>query len=263
MNLISGLRKEYLYRKQFLKSHPWFLFKLKLKQKRKFGVGFFQDHFHCMGLFSRHFGYFAQNGQDYFLDNYVFEGKTNGYFVDIGTFEPIFDNATYFFEKNRGWRGVAIEPQKAHVAAWKNNRATPIVNAAASIENGTSQFVVVTHPTVMNYNAWSGLETTLANEKIEQLPVGAERNLIETATVSVSHVLQEQGVKRVDFLSIDVEGHELEVLKGIDFDTYDIKCIVIENDILPEGDPIIQKYILDKGYRYVARLTSDDVFIKN
>lgn len=262
MIILRYAKKRYLYLKQFLKSHPWFLLKLKFRQKMKYGLNFFQDHFHCLGLFSRHLGYFSQNGQDYFLDKYIFNGKNNGYFVDIGTFEPIFDNATYFFEKNRSWKGVAIEPQLAHVQNWKNQRSTPVVHAAASSEVGSSSFVVVRHPTIMNYNAWSGLKSTIADEKMDILPEGAERSLIDTATVSVSHVLKEQGIKDVDYLSIDVEGHEMEVLKGIDFNAYNFKCIVIENDIMPEGDPKIHQFIIDKGYQYIARLTSDDIFIK-
>jgi FkbM family methyltransferase len=252
------------YVRQFSKSHPIFLLKLKLKQKKKFGLHFFQDHFHCLGLYSRRFGYFAQNGQDYFLDKELFHGKQNGFFVDIGTFSPDFDNATYFFEHNKNWSGVAIEPQEKHVQAWRKIRKTPIVHAAASSHSGVEDFVVVEHPSVMNYNAWSGLQTSLAEEKLRQLPTETKRSVVPVQTVLVSTVLDQylKADQVVDFLSIDVEGHEMDVLNGIDFERHKIKCVVIENDILPEGDVIIQNFLIKKGYKYIARLTSDDVFVR-
>jgi FkbM family methyltransferase len=250
----------YIY--QVFKFYPRFQFKLKWAQKWRHGLGFFQDHHHCLGRFSRRYGYLSQNGQDYFLDQKIFHQKTKGVFVDVGTFEPEFDNATIFFEKYRNWTGLAIEPQLAHVDKWRLLRKSPIVHAAASRSDGTAEFVVVNHPDVMNYNAWSGLKSSIANEKMNQLPDGAYRSSISVPTISISKALDQNGIKEVDFLSIDVEGHELEVLSGIDFKRHSIKCIVIENDILPEGDPIIHNFLKEQGYKYIARLTSDDVFVK-
>ncbi len=250
--------------KQFLKSHPWFLIKLKYRQKLKYGFNFFQDHFHCLGLYSRRLGYFSQNGQDYFLDKKIFHGMHNGFFVDIGTFSPDFDNATYFFERHKNWKGLAIEPQIKHVAAWRAVRKTPIIHAAASSTSGTSNFIVVDHPSVMNYNAWSGLESSIANEKMTLLPPETNKTSITIPTTTVTEALEKfaEPNKIINYMSIDVEGHEMEVLKGIDFNKFNIQCIVIENDILPEGDPIIHNYMISKGYKYIARLTSDDIFIK-
>lgn len=256
------LKKINQYSRQFLKSHPLFLIKLKLKQKIRNGLMFYQDHFHCLGLYSQKFGYFSQNGQDFFLDKHIFKGKENGFFIDIGTFAPDFDNATYWFEKNKKWKGLGIEPQIQHVEKWMQTRKNPIIHAAASSESGKANFIVVQHPEVMNYNAWSGIQTSIAQEKMELLPKETSKSLIEVNTVSVTDALSQINVRDIDLVSIDVEGHELEVLKGIDFKNLNIKCLVIENDILPEGDPVIIDFVKSKGYDYIARLTSDDIFIK-
>lgn len=255
-------KKIFWYFHQLYKSHPAFLIQLKWKQKKKYGLMFHQDHFHLLGLFSRRFGFYAQNGQDYFLNKHIYKGKSNGFFVDIGTFAPDFDNATYWFEKNKNWNGVGIEPQIEHVRKWKEIRKNPIVHAAASSVSGKADFLVVQHPQVMNYNAWSGLQKSIANEKMDLLPKDTKKQIVSVDTVSVTDVLTKMNIKKVDLLSIDVEGHEMDVLQGIDFKNFDIECLVIENDILPEGDPNIINFIKSKGYKYVARLTSDDVFVK-
>ncbi len=76
--------------------------------------------------------------------------------------------------------------------------------------------------------------------------------------------MKEQKVSHVDAAFIDVEGYEMNVLKGIDFQKLDITCLCIEND--QEGrlfpDMELRQYLIDRGYRLVARLSIDDVFVK-
>ncbi len=92
----------------------------------------------------------------------------------------------------------------------------------------------------------------------------------------LSDILSENSINEVDYLSIGVEGYEMNVLESIDFSKVDIKVISLENDLgfqnLPFlgkrlgselGNNKLRKYLKDRGYRYVARIVCDDFFIKN
>lgn len=74
-------------------------------------------------------------------------------------------------------------------------------------------------------------------------------------------ILEENHIKEVDFISLDVEGCELQILQGINFHKVKIKCLVIENVNSLEMMYKIRKYLTDRGYWLIARLTSDDVFV--
>lgn len=81
----------------------------------------------------------------------------------------------------------------------------------------------------------------------------------------LSDVLEERNIKEVDFMSIDVEGYEMQVLSGIDFEKVNIRCIVIENDKHKRGvgsNRLRQWICRQGGYILIARLTSDDVYVK-
>ncbi len=82
---------------------------------------------------------------------------------------------------------------------------------------------------------------------------------------TITSFLDSKNISSVDALFIDVEGYEMEVLKGIDFEKINIGCICVENnrksDVLP--DKAMRDFIISKGYRLIARLTIDDVFVKN
>lgn len=81
----------------------------------------------------------------------------------------------------------------------------------------------------------------------------------------LDEVLIENQISQVDYLSIDVEGYEMNVLLGLDFSKIAIKCIDIENYIgMPYlGNSRLRRYILNSGYRQAARLMGDDIFLKN
>ena len=75
-------------------------------------------------------------------------------------------------------------------------------------------------------------------------------------------VLVDSGITHVDFLSIDVEGYEMQVLGGLDFAKVDVTCLILENDETKQGDDSLRDHMLINAYRHVARLGGDDVFIK-
>ena len=80
--------------------------------------------------------YYSQVGQDYFLDSIIFYRKQGGFFLDIGGNDPVSINNTYFFEKNRAWKGLAFEPLAEQREKWKDSRTTECLPFALGSTTG-------------------------------------------------------------------------------------------------------------------------------
>lgn len=193
---------------------------------------------------------YSQFGQDAFIYWMVFGGKKteDGVFLDIGGNDPININNTYLLEQ-KGWTGLAFEPVKAQADKWEV-RKTPCYNVAIGMTEGEVEF------TEVNAHQHSGIGVISEDEGSATYKVRQRK---------LSNILKEHNIKHVDVVSLDVEGYEMNVLKGIDFDAVDITCFCIENNeddrLLPDLD--LRKFMIEKGYRLIARLSIDDIFVKN
>jgi FkbM family methyltransferase len=205
--------------------------------------------------------YFSQVGQDKFIDEYFF-GKSEGFFVDIGAHDPVEGSNSYFFESQRGWSGICIEPQYNLYKKLKENRSCICLNCAVSDENKISEFY-----TVDGYsNALSGLVDKYDQKHLnrinnEILNHGGKINKTHVVTKKLQDIFDEHGVKEVDFCSIDTEGSELIIIKSIDFSRTKIKLFCVENNYQTDD---VKKYLEETGmYKLHTKIQWDDVFVLN
>jgi FkbM family methyltransferase len=166
-----------------------------------------------------------------------FAGRT-GFFVDVGANDPHIDSQTFHLEQS-GWTGVLIEPQPDLAEALRIRRAKVYANACSGPENaGTSMRLHL-----------AGVFSSLN----KQLPVATAR-VEQTIAVSVrtlDDILRDaRAPAPIDFLSIDVEGHELEVLRGFDFDAWRPRLILIEDHVL---DRSLHSFLVRHGYVWIRR----------
>jgi FkbM family methyltransferase len=171
----------------------------------------------------------SQKGQVRFLLEVVFNYakfglKRNGYFVDLGGGHPIDDSNTYFIENCLGWRGLIIEPNKSSFELLDEIRASKVTKRAISSTSGMLKEFRFDNNSLGGF-VGEEYDNNLRNRRNE-----LEAAEIETIiTFSLNDTLIEfHSPKNMDFLSLDVEGAELEVLIGIDFDRFKWRCMTIE-----------------------------------
>ena len=172
-----------------------------------------------------------------------------GIFVDVGANDGKIGSMTYELEKN-GWTGILIEPNPVLVENLKKIRTSPVYPYAISSTEGELPFYIVEGPNNMHglsrFNYTNEFEAHVKKEGGSVHPTIVHVKKISTI-MNEAHNLE-----RVDFLKIDVEGHELEVLKSFDFIKYRPRLIVTE-DNFKDADKAVRHLLQTAGYVVIAR----------
>lgn len=162
---------------------------------------------------------YAQRLEDYHLD-LVFEGEPKGFYVDIGGGHPVADNVSFHFYL-KGWRGLVVEPQRALAKLYSSIRPRDVVlDCLVGDHDGEVAFHQV--------EKLHGFSTTVQKHAEGAAEFGAGFRTEARAVRRLSGLLDQKGVKDVDFLKIDVEGAEKAVLDGLDRSRHRPKVMCIE-----------------------------------
>ena len=115
-----------------------------------------------------------------------------------------------------------------------------------------------------NWDFNGELSFVLESRQKNELHKYKEYEIIPTPFIALKNVFAENNVSHIDYLSMDVEGYELDALKGIDFKAVTINVMTIENnDTSSFGDDKIRKFLKEKGFVFYARMhILDDVYVR-
>lgn len=200
---------------------------------------------------------YSQDNQDYIVYENFFKNKKDGFFCDIGGNHPLKINNTLYFEE-LGWSGIAFEPLPHMSALWVEHRKAKLFSFALSDTEGIVTFTVVKDAT-----GWEDMLSFV--KETRDVKYDYETQEIEVQTKIFKDVIEKENIKVVDYLSLDVEGHELNVLKGIDFDKVRINVLTIENNspcCITYGDEEIRKIMFKNNYILWGRTIGlDDIFV--
>lgn len=191
--------------------------------------------------------YSSQFKQDQYLQQLFFKNKRSGTFVEVGAADGIQCSNTLFFERNLGWRGMCIEPSPEPFKKLRKNRKSICVNRAISDKAGNAQFVVS--------GLLSGLREPMDPRHVERIKHTYKKNL-HTITVQccrLDELMKQHNIKHVDYLSLDVEGGEMNVLRSINWDEVTIDVLSVEGNY-SECWVAHRAFLAEKGYIFVRRL---------
>lgn len=152
--------------------------------------------------------YYSQSNQDKWVCE-LFKFKKDGYFVDVGASNGIHINNTYCLEQFLNWNGICIEADTNIFNQLTNNRKCLKVNAAVSDKNGTCEFLLDS--------------------------LSKQHNVMECTTLD--YILEKcKAPQEIDYISIDIEGMEYQVLSALNFNKWNIKSMTIEHNSYLEGE---------------------------
>lgn len=204
--------------------------------------------------------FYSQDEQDLIIDT-LSKKKENGIFVDIGAHNGIKFSNSYFFENQRNWTGVCVEPMPEVFAELEKNRKCHLVNGVISDTDDTLEFRRI----IGRGDMLSGIAKYQSEEhktRMEQkiVEVGSKMEVIEVKSYQLAGVLNNLGIKNIDYLSLDVEGAEFEILSSIDFKSFDIKFMTIENNY---NDSNIRDILKSNNFKFLFKFGSDDFYVHN
>ena len=198
----------------------------------------------------------------------IFKSYENGIYIDIGCGHPIKNNNTYLLNK-KGWSGINIDLDKDNMELFKIYRPKDY-NICAAISDEIKE------TDLFFYHPKSALNTI--DKKTSNYQKAKVTSLKKIETTTLNDVLNKSiyNSSKIDFLSIDVEGSELSVLKNFNFKKYEPKVIVVEYldlslkkleiknlNIQNAINSEIYKLITSKNYTLANMVHSDLVFIYN
>tara|TARA_B100000963_G_scaffold200386_1_gene174527 strand:+ start:1529 stop:2233 length:705 start_codon:yes stop_codon:yes gene_type:complete len=202
--------------------------------------------------------FYSQNKEDVFVLNY-FKKKNNGFYVDVGCHHPTRINNTYLLYRH-GWRGVNIDMSKLSIDLFNILRKNDVnVHSAVSTKNKK-----------INYYTNKGLflSASIIQKKNDAKFKYKEQVSSKPLTIILDKTIYKR--KQIDFLSIDAEGADYEVLRSLDLKKYKPKLICIEiwgdwknqKKKLKIKNHKIYKYLVEKNYKLVTNLAENFIFKK-
>jgi FkbM family methyltransferase len=186
---------------------------------------------------------YSQNREDLLLAK-IFSAKEYGVCVEVGAFDGVSFSNSLLLEQ-RGWDCILVEPNPHLCEQIRKNRpSAKLFACAASDLRGTA---------VLNFGMEADLYGTIEGGGLPLDRLRIESSGLKTVNVetrTLDDILQEAGHASIDFLSIDVEGHELSVLRGFDIGNWKPRIAILENNALRE-DPAVRQIMSQAGYRQV------------
>jgi FkbM family methyltransferase len=183
-----------------------------------------------------------------------------GTFLEIGCWDGVNISNTYELEQE-GWSGVCVDPFPRNF----EKRSCQLIQTAIVGEKcGTKKFLKVSidraHGGDVSYfSGWA--ETVWNNLNISKLIIDScDFEIVDVERTTFTELMQMTGRAHFDFLSIDTEGSELEIIKGIDFDKYSFGFISVEHNYNFDKKQAIRSIMFDNGYDLVLELPIDDLF---
>jgi FkbM family methyltransferase len=179
----------------------------------------------------------SEHGEEWIVRDY-FHDERGGVFVDVGANDYRRFSNTYYLETSLSWSGLAIEPQRKFAADYARYRPRTVF-VPLFVSDRSNAEVVLNVPA--NNDLIASADRTFVENN------GGESVVpLRTNTTTLDDVLDRQRIQRVDFLSIDVELHEPEVLRGFTLERFRPRLVCVEAH--PEVRQQILDYFAARGY---------------
>ena len=202
---------------------------------------------------------FGLNQLDLKVSQYL--NFSNGFFIEVGANDGVSQSNTLYLEKYRKWKGLLIEAIPELAQKCKINRPNCIVENYALVPFDYEGSDIEMHYCNLMSLVKGAQKSAL--EELDHIERGCKVQKISSYQISVpartlNSILEEHNIEKIDFFSLDVEGYELSVLKGIDLERFQPTYILVEARYRQEIDDYLDPY-----YEVLAELTERDILYKS
>lgn len=204
--------------------------------------------------------YYSQIKQDQILNEKIFKNNKNGFYVDVGANHPTRHSNTYFFEKHLEWKGICIEPQEEMQKLLKEQRNCILITNG--VYNKKTELEFCTTVTGL-----CGLVETYEPEHIQRINRESKQNNINNQITKIKvdtleNIFDKHNVKIIDYMSMDIEGSELEALQGINFNKVKINVIDIE-DNYPKSkkSKLVHELLIKNNFNFIGNIGWDRIYV--
>jgi FkbM family methyltransferase len=188
----------------------------------------------------------SQIGQDRWVAEKVFPGVRDGYFVDVGSGHGFTDSNTWSLEQ-RGWTGICIDPFPGNMDGRTCQMFQQVVGSVAGQQ-----------VTFVKAGAIGGISDHLGRWKSHT----DDAETVELTTTTLGDVLRRAGAPSyIHFISLDIEGAELEALRGFPFDRYSVGSFAIEHNFEEPKRTQVDQLLRERGYERVRTWLQDDFYL--
>ena len=191
--------------------------------------------------------------------------KKNGFFLEIGAYNGFSESVSLRFEKELGWNGLLIEPNPIHFKYLKKNRPLNIcLNLICLSKKFLKKKLFIKNLNQMSYIVDNNDKTYFNDYPAERINNLAKDSLSGNfkkfqCKIEILHnIFKKFNIKKIDLAIIDVEGSELDLLKGINLDQVDIKYFCIESYNFKKLDLFMKK----NNYSFIKKLHREDYVYK-
>lgn len=208
---------------------------------------------------------FALHNLDIQLLDYI--GYQNGFFIEAGANDGITQSNTYLLERDYNWTGLLVEPNQHKANECKSNRKNSIVENYALVSknyqgdviegdfsNDTDQHLL---SMVLDQGDW--VDEHLMNEKNRKKYTSP---IVSVPAITLTELLIKHNVEKIDLFSLDVEGYEISVLNGLDFNLFSPEYILVETTVYENRKKAIMDYLVERNYEFIKQLSCNDCLFR-
>lgn len=182
--------------------------------------------------------------------------QRDGYFVEFGAWDGAHHSNTLYLERELGWTGILAEPMRLAHTRLKARRAI-VDRRCVWVESGKTLLFNECDPPV---------HSTIDVYSYEDMHAESRRSgtRYEVETVSLNDLLTQHGApRRIDYLSVDTEGSELDILRAFDFGAWDVRLISVEHNYTDRRQGLFE-LLTSKGFvrKFEALSRADDWYVR-
>lgn len=208
--------------------------------------------------------FYSQIEQDkYYVEN-IIKYKQNGFFLEIGGYDGITGSNTYFLEKNLNWKGIIVECNPTLVKKCKETRSSFVCDKALyEKDNNELIFTIPEGDEIIGgKEQLGGIKNLLKAESIRAFQNSYKKSKdITVQTININTLLESHKIYNIDYVSLDVEGAELSILKTWDFNKHKVKFLTVEHGNVSHYQNAINKELVKKGFILHRNNKWDDEYI--